>query len=85
KIYEEADSIKIILADDGLGIPKHLTKEVFNPFVVGDESRNHKQGSGLGLAITKRIVQAHGGSIRLVLPPEKNYKTQFEITFLKES
>lgn len=85
RVYEKEQYIVILLADNGLGIPQHLTQEIFNPFVVGDESRNYKQGSGLGLAITKCIIEAHGGHIRLVLPPENTYPTQFEITFLKES
>lgn len=85
RVYEMQGTIYITLADDGLGIPSHLAADLFNPFIVGDDSRNHKQGSGLGLAITKRIIEAHEGSIRLVTPPTSPYKTEFEITFLKKS
>ncbi|MCR1824900.1 ATP-binding protein, partial [Terrisporobacter muris] len=42
------------------------------PFVVGEKSRT-KKGSGLGLAISKKIIDAHGGSISIVEPRE-NYK-----------
>ncbi|MPM63212.1 Adaptive-response sensory-kinase SasA [bioreactor metagenome] len=69
--------MKIIIADNGHGIPKEIRKHIFKPFVVGEKSRT-KKGSGLGLAISKKIVKAHGGSIKIV-NARKNYKTEFEI------
>ena len=78
-IKEQEGNIKITLADDGVGIPPHLVTSVFSPFVVGDDSRNNKQGSGLGLAISKRIVEAHGGTLELVMPPQIPYHTQFDL------
>lgn len=68
----------ILLADNGVGIPPEIASHIFEPFVVGDESRNTKQGSGLGLAISKKIVEAHKGTIRL-LPPNAEWHTAFEI------
>ena len=77
----EKDRYRIIIADNGLGIPKEIRDNIFSPFIVGDDSRNTKQGSGLGLAITKKIVEMHGGSIKLNNSFEKEYKTVFEIEF----
>ncbi|MGL5259748.1 MAG: ATP-binding protein [Lachnospiraceae bacterium] len=71
---------KIELADNGVGIDKKVMETIFDPFVVGDESRDERQGTGLGLSITKRIVELHGGSIRIVKYPKKPYATEFEIT-----
>lgn len=70
---------RILVADDGVGIPPKLAQNIFEPFVVGDESRNSRQGSGLGLAVSRHIVEAHGGTIRLVLPPKPGYSTEFEL------
>lgn len=78
-IEEEKEYYKIIIADDGVGIPKDIVETIFNPFVVGDDSRNTKQGSGLGLAITKKIIEKHKGSIKLVSSNEGKFKTIFEI------
>lgn len=69
----------ICIADDGVGILPELAEHIFEPFVVGDESRNSKQGTGLGLAVGKKIVQAHGGEICLK-EAEKRWSTWFEIT-----
>lgn len=80
KIYfsiEQKEQLEIVLADDGQGIPKHLKSKLFDPFAVGDEARGKNGGTGLGLAITQRILELHSGTIELVEPPEKPYKTQF--------
>jgi len=56
----------IDFSDDGVGIPGHLTQDIFKPFVRADDSRNSETGgSGLGLSIAKKIAQAHGGDLTL--------------------
>jgi signal transduction histidine kinase len=57
-------SIRILVADDGPGIPAEERERVFDRFVRLDASREHASGStGLGLAIAKEIVLAHAGTI----------------------
>lgn len=73
------ETVRITLADNGVGIPAQIAPQIFEPFVVGDDARSTGQGSGLGLAISRRIIAGHGGSIQLILPPQKGYSTQFEI------
>lgn len=86
KIYVSLSVVKnkyrIIIADNGVGIPKEISENIFSPFIVGDESRNTKQGSGLGLAIVKTIVEKHGGKIKLNTSDKflnGEYTTIFEI------
>jgi len=56
----------LIIEDNGIGIPADLAKDIFEPFVRADVSRNSKTGgTGLGLGITKAIVAMHGGTIQL--------------------
>lgn len=60
-------NLQIVVEDDGLGIPDELAKDIFQPFVRVDDSRNSKSGgTGLGLAITKAIIEKHGGTINLI-------------------
>lgn len=74
-----AASALLILADNGPGIPAEAAPDIFTPFVVGDASRGG-MGSGLGLSIAKRIVEAHGGSIRLGDSSNSRWSAVFEIT-----
>ncbi|QHI73002.1 sensor histidine kinase [Aminipila terrae] len=71
--------VRIVIADNGVGIPQELTASIFDPFVVGDDSRTSKQGSGLGLSISRKIIEGHGGNIALETGEEKGYKTAFKI------
>ncbi len=62
--------LEIAVADDGPGIPPHERDRVFQPFVRLDPARTSESGGlGLGLAIARRIVERHGGTIRIDGPP----------------
>jgi nitrogen fixation/metabolism regulation signal transduction histidine kinase len=52
--------VEIRLCDNGPGIPPEQAGRIFEPYVT-----TKAKGTGLGLAIVKRIVEEHGGSIRL--------------------
>ncbi|HCY13025.1 MAG TPA: two-component sensor histidine kinase, partial [Gammaproteobacteria bacterium] len=53
-------AVEICLQDNGPGFPEKLIDKIFEPYVTGKE-----KGSGLGLAISRRIIEEHGGSIRV--------------------
>jgi signal transduction histidine kinase len=58
--------IRISVRDTGIGIPRSELTRVFDAFyqVDGSATREHG-GTGLGLSIVKRLVEAHGGSVRV--------------------
>ncbi len=60
----------LTVADNGEGIPPERVDTIFEPFVVGSDARTGG-GSGLGLSITRRLVERHGGTIRLHSEPHK--------------
>ena len=56
--------VRLRVDDDGPGVPEEQREIVFERFARLEHSRQRDVGgSGLGLALTKRIVEAHHGSI----------------------
>lgn len=55
--------VKIVVEDNGIGIPQKDLPFIFERFYRVDKSHNHQTGSGLGLAICKSIVGLHQGRI----------------------
>lgn len=64
---QEADgAIVLSVADDGAGIPPERLEKVLEPFTsTHNPLVNDGGGLGLGLAITKKLIEAHGGSLSL--------------------
>ena len=54
-------NVVIIFNDKGAGIPESLWDKIFEPFM----SYGKKNGPGLGLTVTKKIIEEHGGSIKV--------------------
>lgn len=54
------ESVEIVVTDTGHGVTKELKEKLFLPYFSTKE-----RGTGLGLAIVSRIVEEHGGSIRV--------------------
>jgi two-component system OmpR family sensor kinase len=60
---EAARRAAITVCDSGPGVPESDLEAIFEPFFRGLNGGS-ADGHGLGLAIAKRIIEAHGGSIR---------------------
>lgn len=56
----EADSVKIEISDNGIGIPEDDIPHIFEPFF---STKHDASGIGLGLAIVHGIVKSHNGKI----------------------
>jgi two-component system cell cycle sensor histidine kinase PleC len=61
-----AQSVRIAIADTGIGIPRAALGRLGRPFeqVESQLTKSH-QGSGLGLAIAKSLTELHGGTMRI--------------------
>jgi len=57
----EADGtwVRILVQDNGAGIPPEKLKDIFKPFV----STKGSKGTGLGLPVSRKILREHGGDI----------------------
>ena len=59
-----ARGVVLEVSDAGPGIPPDLRDRVFEPFFSGRPG-----GTGLGLAVTRRLVEAHGGTLAFASGP----------------
>ena len=56
-------TVAVRVADSGVGIPAADMPRIFEAFYRGQAGEGGVAGAGIGLALTRRIVEAHGGSI----------------------
>jgi two-component system phosphate regulon sensor histidine kinase PhoR len=81
RVEQSSRDVRIVVDDNGKGIPVGEHKRIFQKFYrVDDRLSREREGSGLGLAIVKHVMKAHkghvelestsgqGSSFRLVLP-----------------
>ena len=79
-LEETPMSISITVSDNGEGIEKTELKNIFKRFYKGKNSINPKS-IGIGLSLSKKIIEAHGGSI--TAESELGKGTNFNIILLK--
>ncbi|WP_119165480.1 sensor histidine kinase NtrY-like [Algihabitans albus] len=65
KLGECEDGWSVTVVDNGRGLPRENRERLTEPYVTTRE-----KGTGLGLAIVKKIMEDHGGSLRLADNPE---------------
>ncbi|MCM1261388.1 MAG: HAMP domain-containing histidine kinase [Butyrivibrio sp.] len=73
----------IRITDNGEPIDETLAEHIFEPFSRGDKARNTRGGSGLGLSISHKIVQMHGGELKLERECADGYVKAFVISLGK--
>jgi len=84
---------KVLISDNGIGVLEEFSEQVFIIF-KRLHTRSEYPGTGIGLAVCKRIIERHGGQLRLVyntdatngeMPPPHTSQagSTFEVTFRK--
>jgi two-component system sensor histidine kinase PilS (NtrC family) len=61
--------VRLVVSDDGPGIPEEIADRLFQPFVS-----RRQGGTGLGLAIVQRAVEAHRGLVFVESKPGQGTK-----------
>ena len=73
---DDDQTVRLVVEDNGCGIPKDLRKHVFEPFFT---TKKEGKGTGIGLTVVKRMVEEHGGWIQVQSEEEKG--TTFIMNF----
>lgn len=77
---QAGEAVKIVVADEGVGIPEADRDRIFERFYRVDRGRSRDTGgTGLGLSIVRHVMLNHGGSIEL--ESEEGVGTTFVLTF----
>jgi two-component system NtrC family sensor kinase len=71
----------IVVEDSGTGIPPGDLARLFEPFWT---TKRTGEGTGLGLPITRKIIEAHGGFIRMANRPEGGLSASLWFPFQDE-
>jgi signal transduction histidine kinase/pSer/pThr/pTyr-binding forkhead associated (FHA) protein len=66
-VEPEGGWIRILVMDNGVGIPPQKIADIFKPFI----STKGSKGTGLGLAVSRKILREHGGDIIVNSQPGK--------------
>jgi signal transduction histidine kinase len=62
RTYADEKWVYAVVQDDGSGIPKEVLPKIFDPFFT---TKPIGEGTGLGLSISYKIIQQHGGQIKV--------------------
>lgn len=62
KASDDKKSVRLDIADNGIGIPEANVSRVFEPFFT---TKKEGEGLGLGLTVARNIIRAHNGDIRI--------------------
>lgn len=66
KTVDLGDRIEIHIKDSGIGMTEEVKQKIFDPFFT---TKDVGEGTGLGLSIVYKIIQKHGGDIKVVSSP----------------
>ena len=81
KTYENTNSVKLFIEDNGIGIPKNDLGQVFDKCFTGENGREKSKSTGMGLYIAKKLCVKLGH--RIEIKSEAGYFTRVVITFGK--
>jgi len=65
-VQRQGETAIVGVQDNGVGIPPEMHERVFEPFIQGREGpRRPHGGLGLGLSLSRKLLEMHGGQIRI--------------------
>ncbi|WP_155592547.1 ATP-binding protein [Lysinibacillus cavernae] len=79
---EEQHMAIIHIRDTGLGMDEFVQSRLFSPYEQGHEN---EEGIGLGILISKKLIELHGGTMRIKSIPNKGSDVYFTLPLAEEN
>jgi two-component system CheB/CheR fusion protein len=79
KSESDRDWYRIRIIDQGEGIPAENLQRIFNPYFTTKNRGDAQRGFGLGLSISRKVVQLHGGTLKLTSTLKKGTTVTIEL------
>lgn len=76
---QEGEQVVVFVRDEGIGIPQEDLDHLFERFFRGSNESQGIKGLGLGLYVTQRVVDAHGGEVRVRSTPGEGSEFSFTL------
>ncbi len=73
-----ADRARIVISDNGPGIPAAQQQLLFDPAARARQARSGGK-AGIGLPLARQLAQAHGGTLELVSQPGQGTMVVIEL------
>jgi signal transduction histidine kinase len=77
RALDRGRSVRVEVDDAGPGVPAHLRRAIFEPYVRANDAG--EPGVGLGLATVKRLAEGHGGRVGVEPSPAGGSRFWFEL------
>lgn len=84
-VEARGEIVALQVEDEGIGIAPEDVAQVFRPFSRLEEARAMASGSGLGLSSARKIIEAHGGIIRLMSQPQRGTTVEVRLSQVSKS
>ena len=79
-VSDNESMVSIDIWDEGIGISEKDIERIFEPFEQAGQSNSGRPGgTGLGLSITKKLIEAHGGTVTVASIPGEGSRFTFTI------
>lgn len=83
EVSRQEDWVSIVVSDGGIGMSPGELEVLFEPYTRGRTQRKIK-GVGLGIVIVKKLVEAHGGQVRVTSTPGKGSRFTLTLPLARE-
>ncbi len=80
---DDSYTLRFVVRDDGIGIPKNKQQTIFDNFAQVKNENQEYEGTGLGLAIVKKLIQLHDSKINIKSKEGKGSEFYFDLVYEK--